>query len=87
MPKLNIVGWREGLLKISMVHLLQERLSLSLTDAKAAVDAIGAGETVSFTLDNSIDAVALRDDLERIGAIVELETEDEPLRVTSQGET
>jgi hypothetical protein len=87
MPKLNIVGWREGLLKISMTHLLQERLSLSLTDAKATVDAFGAGETVSFTLDDSIDAILLRDDLERIGAIVELEADDEPLRVSSQGET
>jgi len=40
MPKLNIVGWREGLLKISMTHLLQEYLSLTLTDAKATVDAL-----------------------------------------------
>ena len=77
MPKLNIVGWRKGLLKISMVHILQERLSLSLTDAKSAVDAVAAGKTVSFTLDNLHDATALRDELECIGAIVELETDDQ----------
>lgn len=85
MGKLTIVGWREGLLKISMVHVLQDHLSLSLTDAKATVDAIAAGETVSFTLNHSIDASALRDELERVGAIVELETDDEPLRVSSPG--
>jgi hypothetical protein len=87
MPKLDIVGWREGLLKISMTHLLQEHLSLTLTDAKATGDAVLAGQTVSFTLDNGINATALRDELERIGAIVDLETDDETLRVSSKGET
>ena len=87
MPKLTIVGWREGLLKISMTHLLQEHLSLTLTDAKATVDAVAAGQTVSFTLDNEVNATTLRDELERIGAIVELETDNEPLRASSKGET
>jgi ribosomal protein L7/L12 len=70
-----------------MVHILQERLSLSLTDAKATVDAVAAGKTVSFTLDNLHDATELRDELERIGAIVELETDDQTLRASSQDET
>jgi ribosomal protein L7/L12 len=87
MPKLNIVGWREGLLKISMVHILQEHLSLSLTDAKATVDAVAAGKTASFMLDNLRDATVLRDELERIGAIVELETDDQTLRASSHSET
>jgi ribosomal protein L7/L12 len=87
MPKLNIVGWREGLLKISMVHVLQDHLSLSLTEAKATVDAIAAGKRVSFPLNPSVDAAALRAELERVGAIVELQTDDEPLRVSAQGET
>ena len=87
MPKLKIIGWREGLLKISMTHLLQEHLSLTLTDAKATVDAVLSGETVSFVLGDGIDGSVLRDDLEHIGAIVELEANDEPLRVLSQGET
>jgi hypothetical protein len=87
MRKLNIIGWREGLLKISMTHLLQEHLSLTLTDAKATVDAVVAGQTVSFILDTEIDPTLLRDQLEHIGAIVELESNDEPLRVASQGET
>jgi ribosomal protein L7/L12 len=87
MSKLNIVGWREGLLKISMVDVLRNHLSLSLTDAKATVDAIVAGKTASFPLNPSVDAAALRDELERVGAIVELQTDDEPLRVSAQGET
>jgi hypothetical protein len=87
MPKLNIVGWREGLLKISMVHILQEHLSLSLTAAKATVDAVAAGKTASFTLDNLHDATVLRDELQRIGAIVELENDDQTLRASSHGET
>jgi len=87
MPNIHIVGWREGLLKISMTHLLQERLGLSLTDAKATVDSVVAGKTVSFKLETLIDANALRDDLERIGAIVELEITDESPRVSNHGET
>jgi hypothetical protein len=87
MPKLNIIGWREGLLKISMTDLLQEHLSLTLTDAKATVDAVVAGQTASFILDTEIDATLLRDQLEHIGAIVELEADDEPLSAASQGET
>ena len=54
--KLNIVGWREGLLKISMSHVLQERLSLGLKDAKDCVDDVLAGRLVSFTLEDLVRA-------------------------------
>jgi ribosomal protein L7/L12 len=87
MRKLKIVGWREGLLKVSMVNVLREHLSLTLRDAKATVDAVVDGETVSFTLDDGIDAGALREELERIGAIVELEDGGKPVRAPSRNET
>jgi ribosomal protein L7/L12 len=74
MLKLNIVGWREGLLKISMTHVLQGYLSLSLKDAKDCVDDVLVGKVVSFTLENSARADLLVKALTDVGAIVEIES-------------
>ena len=86
MLKLNIVGWREGLLKISMSHVLQEHLSLGLKDAKDCVDDVLAGKVVSFTLENSVRADLLVKALEDVGTIVELESDQDALRVGANGE-
>jgi ribosomal protein L7/L12 len=85
MLKLNIVGWR-GLLKISMNHVLQEHLSLGLKDAKDCVDDVLAGKVVSFSLENSARADLLVKALEDVGAVVEIESDPEPLRVVANGE-
>jgi ribosomal protein L7/L12 len=77
MLKLNIVGWREGLQKISMNHVLQEHLSLGLKDAKDCVDNVLAGKDVSFTLENSTRANLLVKALEDVGAIVEIESDQD----------
>jgi ribosomal protein L7/L12 len=66
MLKLNIVGWRDGLLKISMNHVLQEHLSLGLKDAKDCVDNGLAGKVVSFTLENSARAERLVKSIRRL---------------------
>jgi len=86
MLKLNIVGWREGLLKISMNHVLQEHLSLGLKDSKDCVDDVLAGNVVSFTLENSAKADVLVKALEDVGAILEIESDQDALRVVSNGE-
>jgi ribosomal protein L7/L12 len=87
MRTLQITGWREGLLKISMNDVLREHLSLSLTEAKSAVDSVVGGKPVSFTLEDSIDAAALRAALERVGAIVEITENGDAPCVSSNGET
>ena len=87
MPKVNIIGWRPGLQKISMTHVLQERLGLGLKDAKGAVDAVLAGESIAFTLEDSTDAASLVQALVHIGAEVELIDDDKSLRASSADET
>ena len=86
MPKLNITGWRKGLLKISMSHVLREHLSLGLREAKECVDDVLDGKVVSFSLDDLAKAEALAKALEEIGAIVEVESGQSALRVSSNGE-
>jgi ribosomal protein L7/L12 len=86
MLKLNIVGWQEGLLKIPMTHVLQEHLSLGLTDAKGCVDDVLAGNVVSFTLEDSASSELLAKALTDVGAIVEIESQPEALRVVANGD-
>ena len=73
MPKLNIVGWREGLLKISMTQVLHERLPLSVKDAKGCVDDVLDGKVISFELGDRAEAESLSNALKEVGATVEIE--------------
>ncbi|MGI8566868.1 MAG: ribosomal protein L7/L12 [Pyrinomonadaceae bacterium] len=75
MLKLNIIGWRKGLLKISMTHVLREHLPLGMREAKDCVDNILDGQVVSFSLNDFAKAEALAKALEDVGAIVEIEAE------------
>ena len=86
MPKLRIIGWREGLLKISMTRVLREQLLLGLREAKECVDNVLDGRVVSFSLDDLAEAEALAKALEEVGAIVEVESDQDALRVSSNGE-
>jgi ribosomal protein L7/L12 len=86
MPKLNIIGWRKGLLKISMSHVLREHLPLGLREAKECVDDVLDGKSVSFSFDDLAKAEALAKALEEVGAIVEAESGQDALRVSSKGE-
>ncbi len=86
MPKLNIIGWRKGLLKISMTHVLREHLPLGLREAKDCVDNVLDGQVVSFSLDDLAQAEALAKSLEAVGAVVEIESGQDALRVSSSGE-
>ena len=86
MPKLNIIGWRKGLLKISMSHILREYLPLGLREAKDCVDDVLDGKVISFRLDDLAKVEALAKALEEMGAIVEVESDRHALRVSSNGE-
>jgi ribosomal protein L7/L12 len=86
MPKLHIVGWRDGLQKISMNHVLREHLSLGLKDAKGSVDDVLVGKLVSFTLEDSATAESLAQALGDVGAIVEIEADQNSPRVATNGE-
>ena|SRR5215204_5925853 len=74
MPELKIIGWRPGLLKISMTAVLREHLPLSVKEAKGCVDSILDGQVVSFRLDGVDKAEALATALTEVGAIVEIES-------------
>ncbi len=74
MPELKVIGWRPGLLKISMTSVLREHLPLSVKEAKGCVDSVLDGQVVSFKLDNVDKAEALAKALKKVGAIVEIES-------------
>ncbi len=75
MPKLKIIGWRYGLQKITMTKTLQARLSLGLREAKQCTDDVLDGKTVSFEIDNLATAKELADALDKISAVVEIESD------------
>jgi len=73
MPKLEIVGWRRGVLTISAMKILKNHLSLNLKEAYDCVNDMVGGTIVSFPLGSSADAEALRVELEEVGVIVQIE--------------
>ncbi len=87
MRNLTIVGWREGMLKISMSHVLREHLSLGMKAAKDCVDDVIAGRIVSFRLEDSAKAQFLAIALEEVGAIVSVESDQMPSPRPRNGET
>jgi hypothetical protein len=64
----EIFGWREGFLKVSCTHLLQDRLGLGRAAAKACTDRVLDGERVSLTVSNRAAAVSLAAQLTELGA-------------------
>ena len=44
----QITGWREGLNKVQLNHLLRQHAGYGLGEAKRAVDALLAGDTLTF---------------------------------------
>lgn len=75
MVRLSIVGWREGLLKVSMTKLLQEHLGIGLREAKQATDAVLEGRIICYELEES-QAEALAKALDNVGAIIEISDRD-----------
>lgn len=72
MTKIKIVGWREGMQKISLTKLLQEELGLPLASAKDVVDRVLDGSEEIVSLPVRADAEAIAAAMRRHGAIAEI---------------
>jgi hypothetical protein len=75
MPKLEIVGWRIGLKKISMTQILPIEIFPSLVEAKACTDNVLAGKEFEFNIEDEEKVRRVAKDLEDIGAVVEVESD------------
>lgn len=74
MTELHIVGWREGLQKISMTRLLKEQAGLRLSEAKSCTDRVLENELVIIQILDADNARKLAEQLEHMGAIVKIKT-------------
>ncbi len=72
MSEIHIVGWRPGLEKIGMTRLLREQAGLRLKEAKDCTDRVLEGETIVLPMSDASQAEKLANELNHIGAIVEL---------------
>jgi len=57
MTRVTITGWREGLNKVQLNHLLRQHAGYGLGAAKRAVDELLAGE--SLTIESPCEALAV----------------------------
>lgn len=69
MTTVSISGWREGLEKVQLNHLLRQHTGCGLADAKDAVDRLLAGEALAFEFADTDSATHFRDSAEAIGAV------------------
>ena len=68
MATVRIVGWVEGLKKISLKDLIRAYTGLSLADAKHRVDDVLSGCPVAFSFEDAKTAEAFRSAAEALGA-------------------
>lgn len=68
MTKVIITGWRHGLNKIQLNHLLRQHAGLGLGESKRAVDDLLAGERLTFEFPDAGSASAFCESLNAIGA-------------------
>jgi hypothetical protein len=68
MATVKLTGWREGLNKVQLNHLLRQHGGYGLGEAKRAVDALLAGETVIFESADPASASAFCRSAYAIGA-------------------
>ena len=75
MTNVKITGWREGLNKVQLNHLLRQHGGYGLGEAKRAVDALLNGETVTFESADPASASAFCRSACAIGAECHTSTE------------
>jgi hypothetical protein len=73
-----LTGWRPGLLKISLNHLLREHAGFSLTSAKAAVDRLLKQRTVVVDLPSRDAAVMFLQHARELGAVGHFADDEDP---------
>ncbi len=73
METVVFTSWKEGLKKISLTHLLNDRCGISLTQAKILVDALVKGVVVDV---KCREAKALLKEAKNLGAVGEIRKSD-----------
>lgn len=69
MVQVTIDSWVEGLNKVQLNHLLRQQAGLGLGEAKRAVDALLAGQSITCHFDNSEAATAFARLVSEIGGV------------------
>ncbi len=69
MTTVTITGWREGLNKVQLNHLLRHHAGCGLAEAKRAVDELLVGETLRYEFPDGESASTFRQSADAIGAI------------------
>lgn len=77
MPKLKIIGYQTGFQKVTLTKLLQEALELDEKESRNMTDAIMSGNVIALDIDDAEFVEALAEELEAVGAKVEVESDEE----------
>jgi len=72
MNQLTLESYEPGMRKISLTKLLQARLSLPLSSAKAAVDGLLEGHVVKLSVPDGTDVSSLIAAIRELGAVCEI---------------
>ncbi|MEO8074554.1 MAG: hypothetical protein ABI686_15060 [Acidobacteriota bacterium] len=72
MAKVLFKGWNNGLKKISLTKLLQEKANLSLKEAKSKTDFLLDGETFFIETESIEEAVETAKQATAIGAVCKI---------------
>ena len=75
MINVEIIGWQRGFLKVSHTQLLQDQGRLSLSQAKAATDAVLSEKLVLIPVQNESVANELIIKLSKIGATARIQND------------
>lgn len=73
MHRVKIIGWRTGLLKVSMTKIIKARFGYGLSQAKHCTDSILGGEEITLECLDEINAREAAQELHEIGAEISLE--------------
>lgn len=77
MPKLKIVGYQTGFQKVTLTKVLQESLELDEKESRKMSDAIISGNVIALDIDDAEFVEGLAEELEAVGAKVEVESDEE----------
>lgn len=69
MTTVTITGWRDGLNKIELNHVLRQHVGCGLAEAKSAVDRLLAGETLTYEFPDGESASAFSRSASAVGAV------------------
>jgi hypothetical protein len=76
MTTVTITGWREGLNKVELNHLLRQHAGCGLGEAKRAVDQLLAGEPLTYEFPDGESASAFCRSASSVGAVCSGGTEN-----------